>query len=127
MKKLLVSSLAVICLAILVITVPGNAETEEESKKSDLTILYAGHPDSAREKDFVQFLGKHFTEVKTGDLAKFTEEQAEGFDVVILDYDGDGFKAPRPRLSRQYTRSTITVGVVGGLFSSSMRLRTGYS
>ena len=127
MKKLLLSPLAIICLAILVITVTGNAEPIQNSKKFDLTILYAGHPDTAREKDFVQFLSKHFTEVKTGDLAKFTARQAEDSDVVILDYDGNGFEAPLPRLSRKYTRSTITVGVAGGLLAHSMRLKTGYS
>ena len=108
-------------------TVIGNAEPIENSKKFDLTILYAGYPDTAREKDFVQFLSKYFTEVKTGDLAKFTEEKARGSDVVILDYDGRGYEAPRPRLSRKFTRSTIMVGVAGTLLARSMGLRTGYS
>ena len=61
------------------------------------------------------------------DLATFNGSQAEGFDVVILDYDGDGFKAPRPRLSQDYDQATITCGVVGALLCmSNLRLKTGY-
>ena len=62
-------------------------------------ILYAGRPGSDREKDFVEFLGKYFTHVETGDLAAFGDKSANGFDVAILDYDGDGkdaFNFPRP-------------------------------
>ena len=34
----------------------------------DLKLLYDGRPRSAREKDFVVFLEKHFKQVATGDL-----------------------------------------------------------
>lgn len=112
-----------------------------------LKILYAGPPGSDREKDFVQFLGQHFETVKTADLNAFAqtgfkEEDAEGFDVTILDYDGDGFNAPslmvRPRFldesakdSRStaglwFTRPLITVSVAGGLMCSRWGLKTGY-
>jgi hypothetical protein len=50
----------------------------------------------------------------------------QGHDVVILDYDGDGFKAPRVNLPRSYARSTVTVGVVGAIISGDMGLKTGY-
>ena len=91
-----------------------------------MRILYAGHPGSAREKDFVEFLGQHFTQVQTGDLATFTDQSADGFDVAILDYDGDAFKAPRPKLSQNYARATVTVGVPGALIGDQLRLKTGY-
>lgn len=94
--------------------------------KIDLRLLYVGHPVSAREADFVGFLKSHFEEVTTGDLAKFGETDADGFDVVILDYDGDGFKAPRARLKRDYSRATVTVGVVGAFICNGRGLKTGY-
>ncbi|MBP8303756.1 MAG: hypothetical protein KBE04_06495 [Phycisphaerae bacterium] len=91
-----------------------------------LHILYAGHPGSERERDFVRFLAKHFGTVKTGDLKAFKERDAQGFDVTILDYDGDGFKAPRLALTRGFSRPVITVGVVGALICGSLNLKTGY-
>ena len=94
-----------------------------------MRVLYAGHPDSAREKDFVEFLGKYFTQVQAGDLATFSDKSANGFDVAILDYDGDGVEAlhaPRPKLSQNYAHATVTVGVAGGLIGNQLRLKTGY-
>jgi hypothetical protein len=91
-----------------------------------LRILYAGHPDSDREKDFVQFLSQYFNTVKTADLSAFKETDTEGFDVTILDYDGDGFKAPRPDISLGFSKPLLTVGVPGGLMCSGWRLKLGY-
>lgn len=96
------------------------------SEKIALRIFYAGHPGSEREKDFVEFLGKYFTQVTPGDLASFTDKSAQGSDVAILDYDGDGFKAPRPNLTRNYSRATVTVGVVGAFIGDQLSLKTGY-
>lgn len=96
------------------------------SDKIGLRILYVGHPDSAREKDFVSFLTKQFKAVETADLKDFNEGQTDGFDVTILDYDGDGFKAPRLRISTNFSRPVITVGVAGALMSGRWNLKTGY-
>jgi len=96
------------------------------SEKFSLRILYVGHPDSAREKDFVSFLTKQFKAVETADLKDFNEGQTDGFDVTILDYDGDGFKSPRPNISRNFSRPMFTVGVAGALISSRWNLKTGY-
>ena len=74
----------------------------------------------------MKFLGQHFATVKTADLAAFTESQCDGFDVTILDYDGDGFEAPRPRISPQFSHPLVTVGVPGGLMCSNWGLKTGY-
>ena len=95
-------------------------------EKLPLRVFYAGHPGTSRESDFVGFLEKHVTKVGKGDLAKFSGKQADGFDVVILDYDGAGFGSPRPPLPRSYTRSTITVGVTGAQIGGNMGLKTGY-
>ncbi len=114
---------------------------------SKLRVLYVGHPGSEREKDFVQFLGQHFATVKTADLSAFAgkpfaDKDMEGFEVALLDYDGDGFKAPRARVVPRFpedvsrvpralegfwlTRPLITVGVTGGLIASQAGLKTGY-
>ena len=77
--------LAVSCiLALLVVSCADEKETPAENKIS-LRILYAGMPGTARQKDFVSFLTRHFAEVKSVDVASFKEEQATGSDVVILD------------------------------------------
>ena len=65
-------------------------------------------------------------EVKTGDLDSFQEAQGKDSDVIIFDYDGRGFESPRPSLSEDYARATITVGVVGALICDSVRLKSGY-
>jgi hypothetical protein len=102
-----------------VATLPGG-------NKIALRILYAGHPGSTRERDFVKFLGEIFSSVATTDLARFTPATADGADVVLMDYDGDGFKAPRPHLGEGYARATVTIGVVGGFIGGDLRLKTGY-
>ena len=94
--------------------------------KLGLRILYVGHPESSRESDFVTFLKQHFRQVTTADLGKFDSRQVTDADVVLLDYDGDGFKAPRPSFPVSYARSTVTIGVAGGLWSSERGLKTGY-
>lgn len=100
--------------------------TPDSMIKQNLRILYMSHPDSTRAKDFADFLSKHFATVQTGDLKAFREADCEGFDVTILDYDGDGFKAPKPQISRNFSRSLVTVGVTGGLICSNLSLKTGY-
>jgi hypothetical protein len=128
-KRILAVCNAIVCLSIWIayeIKQASNVKLTEGLEKIDLRILYVGHPASDREKDFVWFLKEHFRQVRTGDLANFKEELTKGFDVIILDYDGDGFKAPRPRLSSEYTRPTVTVGVAGAHICGSMSLKTGY-
>ncbi len=102
-----------------------NAQTNKK-EKIDLRILYVGHPGSEREKEHMNFLRTHFKEVGKGDLQKFTGSQTESFDVIILDYDGRCFDAPRPELSREYDRPTVTIAGVGALIGSSLNLKTGY-
>ncbi|MGD0767817.1 MAG: hypothetical protein ABSB42_06430 [Tepidisphaeraceae bacterium] len=105
---------------------PLAAALGQTNQKINLSIFYTGHPGSAREADFVQFLRAHFNQVATGDLATFDGAQSPTSDEVILDYDGDGFSAPRPNLPNSYSRPTITVGVVGGFIGNQLGLKTGY-
>jgi GrpB-like predicted nucleotidyltransferase (UPF0157 family) len=106
--------------------VPERVYQADTAEKINLRILYAGLPNTDRAKDFVDFLAKHFEQVETADYKAFKEDQASGFDVVILDYDGVGFNAPRPNISRQYSRATITMGVPGAFICSNLSLKTGY-
>jgi len=124
--------LAVSCiLALLVAPCTGRQEPSPESKIA-LRVLYAGMPGTAREKDFVFFLGKYFVEVKTVDVGSFTAEQANDSDVVILDKDGIqwGNRGGNPlsdlRLSPDYSRATLTLGIPGAFLYSRMGLKPGY-
>jgi len=98
----------------------------EVSEQIDLRILYAGLPNTERAKDFVDFLSEHFKQVETTDYNTFTTDKTAGFDVAIIDYDGVEFRAPRPNISRQYSRATVTMGVPGAFICSSLSLKTGY-
>lgn len=97
-------------------------ETQPDAQ-FDLKILYAGNPGSRREADFVEFLKKHFKEVKTGDLAVFNGSQADAVDVTILDYDG---RAPEPFIPEDYTAPTITMGATGAQICGRLGLAPGY-
>jgi hypothetical protein len=127
-----IREIGVVSAALLVLVSAGTrsrAQSQPASptgEMSKLRILYAGHPGSDREKDFVGFLKKYFDVVQTGNLQTFKEADAEGYDVTILDYDGDGFKAPRPMVSAGFSKPLITVGVAGGLICDRWGLKTGY-
>ena len=98
----------------------------DASEKIDLRILYAGLPNTERAKDFVDFLTKHFKEVETTDYNTFTESKTAGFDVTIIDYDGQDTRAPLPSISREYSRASITVGSPGAKLGNRLSLKTGY-
>jgi hypothetical protein len=108
------------------IAAPEKVETTDTSGKIGLRILYAGLLDTDRAKDFTDFLAKHFKEVGTTDYNGFRDDRAAGFDVVIIDHDGADTEAPRPSISRQYSRATVTMGVPGGDICSGLSLKTGY-
>jgi len=105
---------------------PVVSDPAEEDAGKALHILYAGHPGSERERNFVEFLSKHFGTVKTGDLQTFKEADTQGFDVTLLDWDWNEFKGPRPTVSASFSRPVMTLGVPGGLICLQWRLKTGY-
>ncbi len=107
-------------LGSLVAAEPGSKE------KIPLRILYVGHPGAERTSDFVGFLKQYFLEVDTANLAGFQMRDKINADVILLDYDGDGFKAPRFSFPEGYSQPTITIGVAGGLICSQNGLKTGY-
>ena len=101
-------------------------KTYTSSEKVDLRILYAGLPNTDRSKDFVDFLTKYFQQVETTDYNTFRGSHTADFDVAIIDHDGADTRAPRPNISRQYARATVTVGVPGAFICSQLSLKTGY-
>ncbi len=96
------------------------------SVKHDLRILYVGLPDTDRQKDFIRFLSRHFKQVDTADYNTFEEDQAKDCDVVILDKDGIEWKSLDIKVSSQYSRATISIGVPGAFWCSGLGLKTGY-
>jgi len=91
-----------------------------------LKILYAGHPGTDREKDFVGFLKQYFDLVRTGDLRTFQEAATQGFDVTLLDWDASVLEGPTPTVSTGFSRPVITLGIRGALIGRQWRLKTGY-
>ena len=125
MKKYL--TIFILLLAIFaVLAVADDSVQADTPGKFKLKILYAGLPKTDRAKDFMDFLGKHFKEVTFTDYNSFDEKKSTDFDVLILDHDGKEFSAPTPKISQQYSRATVTMGVPGGDISSRLRLKTGY-
>jgi len=108
------------------------AQQETTDEEIPLRILYVGLPNTERQKDFVSFLSKNFTEVKTADLYTFKEEQTKDSDVVILDKDGIqwGSRGGKPlrdlQISAQYSRPTLSLGIPGAFWTDRVRLKTGY-
>jgi len=96
------------------------------SEQIDLRILYAGLPNTERAKDFVDFLNKHFKQVETTDYNTFKGDKTAGFDVTIIDYDGQDVRAPLPSVSREYSRATVTIGSPGADLGNRLSLKTGY-
>jgi len=102
-----------------------------EAGQVNLRVLYVGYPGTEREKDFVGFLEKHFTKVGKADLAKVEVKDAEGSDVVVLDYGeliikGNAIVSPRVLFGREYSRPVLTIGAAGALVCDSLGLKTGY-
>jgi len=103
-----------------------DSQKTDTSGKIALRILYAGLLDTDRAKDFVDFLTTYFQQVETTDYNTFTGNHTADFDVAIIDHDGADTRAPRLRISRQYARATVTVGVPGAFLCSNLSLKTGY-
>lgn len=99
--------------------------------KLGFRVIYYGHPQSTRAKDFVGFLEKHFAKVGQGDLDAFSEPDGAAYDVTILDYGelklvSNHLQLPKKLVSKQYSRPTVTIGATGALVCGRMGLKTGY-
>ena len=87
-------------------------------EKIDLHILYVGQPDTERAKDFIKFLSKNFEKVVNLDRKSFNEEKTAGFDVIVID--------EIIKITREYSRPTVTIGVAGTRVGDYLDLKTGY-
>jgi hypothetical protein len=105
----------------------GRDDLFDADGKIRLRILCTTSPKEGRTDDFVAFLSEHFVEVATTDYQRFRQEDAEGFDVVIIDYGTVRPGSPIPEeLSPAYTRATVTMGVAGSEVCRRLRLKPGY-
>jgi hypothetical protein len=90
-----------------------------------LSILYAGPSGTEREKEFTAFLEQTFRKVDRVPLVSFTDEKADGHDVVIFDWDtvfprdSNGkiiepirsLRGPKgAKVSESYDRPTVLIG-----------------
>jgi hypothetical protein len=127
-----IRKLGVMWAAVLVILLAGTwSHAQSQSapsagKVSKLRILYAGHPGSDREKDFVAFLKKYVDVVQTGNLETFAEADAQGYDVMLLDWDLPVLEGPCPVLSEDFSRPVITLGVHGSMMCCRWGLKMTY-
>lgn len=81
-------------------------------------VLYVGSAESRRTDDFVEFLNNHFTRVGTAIYPQFTPNDADPYDVVVLDAEMRPSKnsigiGPQPQLPADYSRATILVNGPG--------------
>jgi hypothetical protein len=120
------SMAAVVLMALLAGSRSYAQSTPAATEPGKLRILYAGHPGTDREKDFVGFLKKHFDVVQTGNLQTFKEADTQGFDVTILDWDWNALSGPRARFSPNFSRPIMTLGVPGAMMCRQWKLKTGY-
>ncbi len=128
--------------AAMVVMMAGPATRAGAEEPGRLRVLYAGHPGSERERDYVGFLRGTFGRVDAVDYREFREEMAEGHDVVLFDWtsifkrDAEGRKidletdaggmnypATIPRLSERYARPTVLIGGPGQKVVDRLRLK----
>jgi hypothetical protein len=129
---MLIRSLAVAGVALIAF---GSSTRADEP--INLKVLYAGNPDSDRERDFKSLLEGHFAKVATTSYEKFQEKEAERYDVVIFDWTSiyprdetgkiqekfDRLNSPTPpQLSEEYDRPTILIGAAGVYVGRPLRL-----
>jgi hypothetical protein len=99
------------------------------AEKVRLCVSYYGKAGSERARAFVDFLRRHFTEVRQADVSTFTGKRVPDANVVILDSDSDYWLTkdrPLAPLRGDYDQPTITLGVFGAFVSSARGLKTSY-
>jgi hypothetical protein len=105
--------------------------TASNDQEPRLRVLYVGNPSSNRAVDFATFLSRHFGAVKISELVAFRESDADGFDVVIIDWSDEASQSAGPpplvpagfRLSDVYSRPTVLLGGAGGQIAGRSRLK----
>ncbi|HZN62423.1 MAG TPA: hypothetical protein VFC90_08475 [Planctomycetota bacterium] len=105
-------------------------EAMGDAKK--LKILLACKRGSDREARFGQFLARYFGKVVPISLELLTEKTAEGYDVVVADWErryahGDfqDHKKPKLRIPDGFSKPVIMVGMVGGEVQRHTKIGSG--
>lgn len=101
------------------------AQQAAPAPKIDLAVLYVGSEDGPRTTDFVTFLRQHFATVGTAVYPTFQAEEADPYDVVVLDVEmhpkensiGIG---PQPQLPADYARATVLVNGPGVIVAEKL-------
>ncbi len=102
------------------------SELIDPNGRIKLRILCTTSPEEGRTDDFTGFLSKHFVKAAATDYKNFREELAKDFDVVIIDYGMRRLGTPVPKISRDYSRATVTIGVAGSMVCRRLNLKPGY-
>ncbi len=102
----------------------GMSTPARSDERIPLSILYAGNPGTAREKQYTEFLQQHFRKVDRAAIVGFTDALAAGHDVVIFDWDGvyprdasgkadepvKGLRMPKgAKVAESYDRRTVVI------------------
>ena len=131
MKRRGMLGLAAATVAFGCLTAHTNGALPPAQGKIRFQVLYVGHSQTPREKDFVDLLEKYFVKVGRGELDAFREKDVEGYDAVILDYGelkivGNTIQTPKVPFGDRYSRPTVTIGAAGALVCGRLKLKTGY-
>ena len=132
MKRMLFLIGACLLGVALLSFLPGQSQPQTAPQpKIQARILYAGNVGTARQKEFVDFLKTYFTQVSTADITKFQARDADACDVLLIDAQAkeggtSALDVPSLTLPDNFSKPTITIGVMGGLFASRRGLLTGY-
>ena len=100
-------------------------------EKQDLSVLYVGNVDTPRAQAFAEFLRQNFRKAETAARGGFDPKQAEGFDVVLLDWSqadrGDLTTNASPLGPRDsWTRPTVLLGSAGLLIATPWQTNGAY-
>ena len=107
------------------LTATAAAQHPAPTPKIDLAVLYVGSEDGPRTTDFVTFLRQHFATVGNAVYPTFQAQEADPYDVVILDVEmhpkensiGIG---PQPKLPADYARATVLVNGPGVIVAEKL-------
>lgn len=123
-------------LALASLALASAAPQERAAEKIALRVLYAGRPDSGREKEFVDLLGRHFEKVGSIHLKAASTTAAKDWDVVVLDWvsiyardekgaivKGKGLSMPPVKLDPGFSRATVMIGATGGSVGGAQKLK----
>jgi hypothetical protein len=90
----------------------------EQVAKIDLNVLYVGKPDTEREKEFVEFFGKHFSKVQKESIEGFDFAKSRDADVIMLDYQSAKIMEA-PSFPDGYITPTLLTGWAGAMHHMS--------